>query len=126
RRFGNRRGAPAERIGRLRCALRILSPAPGSRRHIDTDAAIQPGPDYRILIAARVLRGFAFGMAAAGLGIHLEQRGLGPGAVGGVLAIGVLSGSLYGVPLAALAGRIGRRKVLAVIGLLMALTGLDL
>jgi MFS family permease len=82
--------------------------------------------DYRLLLGARLLRSFAFGFTAVLLGIQLERRGLGPEAIGVVLAIGLLSASLYGLPLAAIAARIGRRPVLAAVGVLMALTGLDL
>src|SRR5229473_1278708 len=69
--------------------------------------------DYRLLLAARVLRSFAFGFMPVLLGIQLEHRGLGARALGGALAIGVLAASFYGLPLAG-------------VGLLMALTGADL
>ena len=82
--------------------------------------------DYYLLLAARLLRGFGFGFTAVLLGVHLERRGLSPQAIGLVFAIGLLAGSLYGLPLAALAGRVGRRAVLAAVGILMALTGADL
>jgi MFS family permease len=82
--------------------------------------------DYRLLLGARLLRSFAFGFTAVLLGIQLEHRGLGPEAIGVVLAIGLLSASLYGLPLAAVAARIGRRPVLAAVGVLMAVTGIDL
>ena len=82
--------------------------------------------DYRLLLAARVLRAFGFGFSAVLLGLDLETHGLRSSAIGAVLAIGVLAGSLYGFPMAALAARVGRRKVLVGIGGLMALTGLDL
>ena len=82
--------------------------------------------DYRLLLAARVLRAFGFGFSAVLLGLDLETHGLRSSAIGAALAIGVLAGSLYGFPMAALAARVGRRKVLVGIGGLMALTGLDL
>ena len=82
--------------------------------------------DYRLLLASRVLRSFGFGFIAVLLGIHLERRGLSPESIGFVLAIGLLTGSLYGLPLAALASRVGRRAVLAGVGVLMAFTGIDL
>jgi MFS family permease len=43
-----------------------------------------------------------------------------------VLAVGLLTGSVYELPLAALAAKFGRRKVLAGIGMLLTLTGVDL
>jgi MFS family permease len=82
--------------------------------------------DYRLLLIARVLRGFGFGFMAVVLGLYLEQRGLRPAAIGAVLALGLLTASLYGLPAAVLAARVGRRPVLVVIGLLMALSGLAL
>lgn len=82
--------------------------------------------DYRLLLAARVLRAFGFGFSGVLLGLDLEAHGFSSSAIGAVLAIGVLAGSLYGFPMAALAARVGRRKVLVGIGGLMALTGVDL
>jgi hypothetical protein len=60
------------------------------------------------------------------LGIYLERRGLTAGGIGVVLAVGLLTGSVYELPLAALAAKFGRRKVLAGIGMLLTLTGVDL
>lgn len=82
--------------------------------------------DYRLLLVSRVLRSFGFGFVAVLLGFYLEHRGLSPQAIGLVLAIGLLTGSIYGLPLAAIAGRVGRRAVLAGVGVLMAITGIDL
>jgi MFS family permease len=84
------------------------------------------GRDYHLLLIARILRSFAFGFTSVVLGIHLQYRGLSPRTLGLTLAIGVLAASLYGLPLAAVAARIGRRRVLAGLGLLMAVTGADL
>jgi MFS family permease len=102
----------------LRCAVR---PLPGDAPHLD---AVRR--DYRLLLSARVLRGFAFGFATVLIGIQLEHRGLNPKTLGVALAIGVLAASLYGLPLAGLSARVGRRPVLAATGLLMAVTGADL
>jgi MFS family permease len=79
-----------------------------------------------LLLAARGLRAFAFGFSAVLLGVHLERDGLGPAEIGLTLGIGLAAASLTGLGSAALSGRLGRRRTLAVIGLLMALTGLDL
>ncbi|OLC26291.1 MAG: hypothetical protein AUG06_07985 [Actinobacteria bacterium 13_1_20CM_2_65_11] len=78
------------------------------------------------MLATRLLRAFAFGFAAVLLGIHLENRHLRPEQIGIALAVGLLAASLLGLPAAAAATRFGRRPILAVCGLLMALTGLDL
>lgn len=60
------------------------------------------------------------------MGVHLERRGLAPGLIGLTLGIGLAAASLSGLASAALAARWGRRRVLALSGALMALTGLDL
>jgi MFS family permease len=72
------------------------------------------------------LRSFGFGFVPVLLSLRFEQGGLGAGQLGAALAIGVLAAALFGLPLAVLAARFGRRPVLAAIGLLMALTGADL
>lgn len=79
-----------------------------------------------MLFAGRVLRAFGFGFAAILLGIHLQSRGLAPGEVGLVLAVGLAAGSLTGLVSAAPAGKYGRRRALAATGVLMAVCGLIL
>jgi MFS family permease len=82
--------------------------------------------DRRLLLAARGLRAFGFGFSAVLLGVHLERRGLSPGLIGLTLGLGLAAASLSGLGTAALAVRFGRRAALAVAGVLMAVTGLDL
>ncbi len=82
--------------------------------------------DFFLLLLTRSLRAVGFGMCAVVVGVHLERRGLGAGAIGAVMAIGLAAASLSGLALAAVAARIGRRRALSLTGLLMALTGLDL
>jgi MFS family permease len=82
--------------------------------------------DYRLLLLVRLLRSFGFGFIPVLLGLRFEERGLGAGSLGIALAIAVLAAALSGLPLAALASRLGRRPVLTAIGLLMAITGADL
>ena len=82
--------------------------------------------DFALIIAARLLRAFGFGMSAVLIGLLLEERGLNPGAIGLVLTLGLLSAAIGGVIAAALASRIGRRWTLAGAGLLMAIAGADL
>ncbi|HVH63758.1 MAG TPA: MFS transporter [Candidatus Dormibacteraeota bacterium] len=72
------------------------------------------------------MRGFGFGFSAVLIGIHLERQGLAPAWIGVTLGIGLASASLMGLASVALAARIGRRPVLALIGLLMAVSGFDL
>src|SRR2546428_2222799 len=82
--------------------------------------------DFALILAARLLRAFGFGLAAVLVGLHLERRGLSPGAIGLVLTIGLLSAAIAGVIAAAVSSRIGRRYTLAGAGVLMAIAGLAL
>ena len=82
--------------------------------------------DYRLLLSIRLLRSFGFGFVPVLLGLRFEQRGLGAGPLGAALSIGVLAAALSGLPVAALAAKIGRRRVLFATGLLMTITGTDL
>jgi MFS family permease len=82
--------------------------------------------DRALLFAGRGLRAFGFGFAAVLIGIHLERRGLSAAGIGLALAVGLIASSLSGLGSASLSARIGRRRTLAVAGLLMSITGLDL
>ena len=82
--------------------------------------------DRALLLAGRGLRAFGFGFSAVLVGVHLERSGLSPGEIGVALGVGLAAASLTGLGSAALAARVGRRRTLAVVGGLMALTGLDL
>jgi MFS family permease len=82
--------------------------------------------DRALLLTARGLRAFAFGFSAVLIGIHLERRGLSAGLIGLTLGIGLAAASLSGLGAAWLAAHIGRRRMLAVCGGLMVITGLDL
>lgn len=82
--------------------------------------------DRVLLFSARGVRAFGFGFSAVLIGIHLEHRGLSAGLIGLTLGIGLAAASLSGLASAWLAHRIGRRRTLALSGVLMAVTGLDL
>src|ERR1700687_6028218 len=82
--------------------------------------------DFALILAARLLRAFGFGMAAFLIGLHLDRRGLTAIVIGLVLSLGLLSAAIAGVIAAALSARIGRRNTLALAGLLMAFAGLRL
>jgi len=60
------------------------------------------------------------------IGLHLEHAGLSAPLIGLTLGVGLAAASLTGLAAVALAARIGRRAALCVVGLLMAVTGLDL
>lgn len=85
-----------------------------------------PVTDAFLLTVGRVLRSFAFGFATVLLGVQLQNRGLGPVAVGVAIAIGIAAASVTGLIWAKASTRLGRRWTLAAIGILMAVSGFDL
>src|SRR5436309_2466760 len=82
--------------------------------------------DSALLLTTRGLRAFGFGFSAVLLGIHLEQRGFSAGLIGLTIGVGLATASLSGLGAAWLAARFGRRKALALCGVLMIVAGLDL
>ena len=82
--------------------------------------------DFRLLLAARLLRAFGFGFAAILVPLQLERRGLSAVSIGIALAVGVLGAGAGSILWARVSSSAGRRRSLASIGVLMALTGLDL
>jgi len=82
--------------------------------------------DWALLLVARGLRAFGFGFAAVLVGLHLEHAGLSPVLIGLTVGLGLASASLTGLGAVVFAVKFGRRATLAVTGLLMAVTGLDL
>ena len=82
--------------------------------------------DYTLLLAARVLRAFGFGFSAILIAVHLQARGFDATWIGVALAVGLASASFTGLGAAWLASQVGRRWTLALLGVMMSLTGLDL
>jgi MFS family permease len=79
--------------------------------------------DTRLLIAARGVRAFAYGVLGVLLGVALSQRGLSPEAIGAIITVS-LAGDFCGTYLIGLyADRWRRRRTLAALAGLMALTG---
>jgi MFS family permease len=79
--------------------------------------------DARLIIAARGVRAFAYGMLGVLLGVSLTQRGISPVAIGAIITVSLV-GDFCGTYLIGLyADRWGRRRTLAVLAGLMALTG---
>ena len=85
-----------------------------------------PQMDRTLLLITRGARAFGFGFSAVLIGVQLERDGLSPGLIGLTLGIGLAAASLSGLGAAAVAARIGRRRTLAIAGLLMVITGTDL
>jgi MFS family permease len=80
--------------------------------------------DGRLLFAACALRSFAYGFLSVTLGLYLAGLGLGTAAVGGVFTAALAGGAMMTIVLTTFSGRIGRRRVLLLAALLMALAGL--
>ena len=79
--------------------------------------------DTHLVVAARGVRAFAYGMLGVLLGVALSQRGLAPVGIGAIITVSLV-GDFFGTYLIALqADRWGRRRTLAVLAGLMAITG---
>src|SRR5262249_3358527 len=80
--------------------------------------------DVRLVIPARGLRSFAYGMFAVAFGLWLAREGFSAVAIGALVTIS-LAGDFAGTYLIGLcADSWGRRRTLATLALLMGLTGL--
>jgi MFS family permease len=82
--------------------------------------------DLLILLSGRVIRAFAFGFSIILLALYLQDRRQSAVEIGAVLAIGLAGASLGGLFSATAAARFGRRRTLAALGVLMAISGLDI
>src|SRR5579884_2630354 len=82
------------------------------------------GRDGKLLIAARMVRAFAYGFISFILAIYLKRRGLSEIAIGAVMTLSILGGTLFTVLTAFYADRLGRRRVLILFSFLIALSGL--
>jgi MFS family permease len=79
--------------------------------------------DIRLVIAARGVRAFAYGLLGVLLGVALSQRGLSPVGIGAIITVSLV-GDFVGTWVIGLrADHWGRRSTLAVLAGLMALTG---
>jgi MFS family permease len=75
------------------------------------------------VVAARGVRAFAYGLMGVLLAVALSQRGLTPVGIGAIITVSLV-GDFFGTYLIALyADRWGRRRTLAVLAVLMAVTG---
>jgi len=87
-------------------------------------AATGPARDAQLIIAARGLRSFAYGLLAVILGIALSRDGVAPAAIGVLITVS-LAGDFCATYVVSLgADRWGRRRTLIVLALLMAGTGI--
>jgi MFS family permease len=81
------------------------------------------GPDGRILFALRTLRMFGYGFLAVVLVLYLAAAGLDPLAIGVVLTLTLVGDTIVSLWLTTHADRFGRRRVLIVGSLLIAVAG---
>jgi MFS family permease len=72
------------------------------------------------------LRATGFGFSSVILGIYLNSRGLSSGQIGVIVAVAMAAASLTGLGAAQLSTVVGRRRTLALTGLLMTLSGLGM
>ena len=81
-------------------------------------------PDAGLLLVARVLRNFSYGYLVVVVGIYLDQLGLTPIEVGAVLTASAAGSAALTIGWSLLADRIGRRRSIRVLSLLMVAGGL--
>jgi MFS family permease len=82
--------------------------------------------DGRLLFAGRALRTFLFGYLSVVIALYLVERGLSPAAVGAVFTATMIEDALLTMALAAVASRVGRRRVMVLTAPLIALGGITL
>ncbi len=80
--------------------------------------------DLPILFAARALRMFAFGVGSVVLVLHLSAAGVRDATIGLLLSLTLLGDVAVSLVVTTRADRVGRRRMLAVGGVLVALAGL--
>ena len=80
--------------------------------------------DGKKLLATRVLRTFAYGYLAVVIGVYLHELGLDPTQIGLVLTAAIAGSALMTVFWSIMADRVGRRRTVATMALLMAAGGM--
>ena len=79
--------------------------------------------DARLIIAARGLRSFGYGLIAVLLGVALNRFGFSPAAIGVLITVSLAGDFCSTYAIGLFADRWGRRRTLAILALLMAATG---
>ena len=80
--------------------------------------------DAATLFAARMIRLFAYGALSVGLVLYLAELGLSEALIGVVLTATLIGDAAISLALTTTADRLGRRRMLLLGALLMALAGL--
>jgi MFS family permease len=78
---------------------------------------------WKLVLAARGLRMFGYGLLSVVLPIHLTEAGLSPAQIGLLFTVALAGGAAFGALLPSLADRWGRRRVLVACAGLMAISG---
>ncbi|HWE60565.1 MAG TPA: MFS transporter, partial [Chloroflexota bacterium] len=86
-------------------------------------AAGREGADVSLILAARGLRSFGYGLLAVLLGVALSRAGLSPAAVGALITVSLLGDFCSTYVVGQGADQWGRRRTLVALALLMAATG---
>ena len=82
--------------------------------------------DGKLLLAARILRTFAYGFLSVILAIYLKLIGFNDLSIGFILTITLLNSVIFTLVASFYADRLGRRKLLIVYSALMSVSGLVL
>src|ERR1700680_3866221 len=80
--------------------------------------------DARLILAMRGLRSFAYGLLAVLLGVALANAGFAPVAIGVLITVSLIGDFMGTYVIGLVADRFGRRRMLFVLALLMAGTGI--
>jgi MFS family permease len=80
-------------------------------------------PDGWLLFTTCGVRTFAYGFLSVVLGLYLDALGLEAGAIGGIFGAALAGGAVMTIVLTSVADRLGRRRVLLIGSVLMALGG---
>jgi len=81
-------------------------------------------PDGRLILAAKTVRTFGYGLMSVVLGLYLDRAGYAPTVVGAILSASLAGSALLTLFAAARADRFGRRRTLVLSTVLMAGSGL--
>ena len=87
-------------------------------------AYLELSQDGRLLFATSAVRSFAYGFLSVVLGLYLDVIGLDKAAIGWIFTAALAGGAVMTVVLTALADSIGRKSLLILGAVLMALAGL--
>ncbi|MBI3969193.1 MAG: MFS transporter, partial [Chloroflexi bacterium] len=80
----------------------------------------QPGRDAVLVLLSKTVRSLAYGCVAVILAIYLKQVGLEESAIGLILSAASAGGAVVTIGISGVADRIGRRRALAISGVVMA------